>query len=224
MIKESKNNLNELLENEYKIFKQSQLFIKSKKFSNNDLYDNYLQLAENYKQLIDKFKSFIEDSTKTYEFSENIIQNQETDLNKVIVDTIELLIHNIRKKNLVVKTNLVGEIIVKYEEKMLRTICRHLISNAVKYSYNGGLIEISTSFKNEFIEFIVKDNGTGISKENLKKIFSVDSGLKALGTAGEKGTGLGLIICKNYIEKSGGNMAVKSESGKGCRFEVLLPK
>lgn len=224
MIKNPKNNSIGRLENEIKIFRQGELFIKSKNISGNDLYDKYLQLIGNYGQLINKFKTYIDKNTLNEDLIENQIQQREIDLNKVIVDTIELLIHNIRKKNIVVETKFSGEIIVKYEEKMLRTICRHLISNAVKYSYTGGLIEISTDIKNELIKFVVKDYGTGISKENLKKIFSVDSGLKTLGTAGEKGTGLGLIICKNYIEKSGGSLAVTSDSGKGCRFEVLLPK
>jgi signal transduction histidine kinase len=224
MINNQNNNLIGLLDNEIRILRQSELFLKSINPGNNDLYDKYSQLTDNYRLLIEKFKIYIDNSSKMEDLSENQIFNPPVEFNKIIVDTIELLIQNARKKNLVIETKLNGEIFVEYEEKMLRTICRHLISNAIKYSYIGGLIEISTFFKNEFIEFIIRDNGTGISKENLKKIFSVDSGLKTLGTSGEKGTGLGLIICKNYIEKSGGSLTVKSETGKGSRFEVLLPK
>jgi signal transduction histidine kinase len=224
MIKNEQNNSKGLLDNEIKILRQSELFIESSFSNNKDVFEKYIKLTENYRHLIDKFNLYILNSKQSENIIDNQIQIQEIDFNKIISDTVELLINNARKKNLIIETKLSGEIFVKYEEKMLRTICRHLISNAIKYSYTGGLIEISSFLKKDFIEFVVKDKGMGISKENLKKIFSVDSGLKTLGTGGEKGTGLGLIICKNYIEKSNGTLTVKSETGKGCRFEVMLPK
>jgi signal transduction histidine kinase len=74
-----------------------------------------------------------------------------------------------------------------------------------------------------FCEISVKDNGVGISEEDINKIFKIDSKHKTLGTKGEKGTGLGLILCKEFVEKNGGKIEVKSEIGKGSRFSFTLP-
>ena len=106
---------------------------------------------------------------------------------------------------------------------MFSTIFRNLIANAIKFTYENGNILIQTEKKGDFCEITVSDNGVGISDENIGKIFRIDSKHKTPGTMGEKGTGLGLILCKEFVEKHGGKIEVKSTPGKGSRFSFTLP-
>ncbi len=106
---------------------------------------------------------------------------------------------------------------------MLKTVLRNLISNAIKYTNNGGAINISAAQNSEVVTISVTDNGIGISPENLKKLFDISEVLTTTGTAKEKGTGLGLLICKEFIEKHQGKIWVESEVGRGSEFKFTLP-
>ena len=102
-------------------------------------------------------------------------------------------------------------------------ILNNLLSNAIKYSYPNGEIQISVESRNDFYEISVKDSGVGMTEEVRMSLFSLTHTGSKLGTANEKGTGLGLIICKEFIEKNGGNIWVESEPKKGSRFKFCLP-
>ena len=111
---------------------------------------------------------------------------------------------------------------------MLSTIMRNLILNAIKFTPQGGEItinarKISEGNNQEFIEIAVKDNGVGISPERQSKLFIITENITTEGTENEKGTGLGLILCKEFVEKHGGKIWVKSEIGKGSVFYFTLP-
>jgi len=106
---------------------------------------------------------------------------------------------------------------------MFSTVFRNLVSNAIKFTRENGNISILTRKKDDFCEISVKDNGVGISGENIQKIFRIDSNHSTLGTIGEKGTGLGLVLCKEFIEKNNGKIWVESVVGKGSQFTFTLP-
>ena len=106
---------------------------------------------------------------------------------------------------------------------MLNTILRNLISNAIKYSHEQGVITISTLINNEKVEIRISDTGVGMSKETLNGIFAIDTTTTTAGTANEKGTGLGLVLCKELIEVQGGSISVQSEKGLGSEFCITLP-
>ena len=111
------------------------------------------------------------------------------------------------------------------DRNMVLTIIRNLTSNAIKFSNSGGEIKIIARDLNEdMIELAVADNGVGISPENLNKLFRIDVNLTTTGTSQEKGTGLGLILCKEFVEKHGGTIGVKSELNRGTEFSFTLPK
>jgi signal transduction histidine kinase len=111
------------------------------------------------------------------------------------------------------------------DRNMVLTIIRNLCSNAIKFTKNGGEIKITgRELNEEMIEIAVSDNGVGISAENLNKLFRIDVNLTTDGTSQEKGTGLGLILCKEFVEKHGGTIGVKSEINKGTEFSFTLPK
>jgi len=110
---------------------------------------------------------------------------------------------------------------------MLTTIIRNLVSNAIKFTPSGGEIVISArQFEKEpnFVYISVKDSGVGISEENQSKLFKIDKSFTTLGTHQERGTGLGLILVKEFVEKHGGKIWVESELGKGSVFSFTLPK
>jgi signal transduction histidine kinase len=106
---------------------------------------------------------------------------------------------------------------------MIGTVFRNLISNAIKFTMQGGEVIISAVEKQNEIIFSVRDTGVGIPKNNIGKLFRIDQNYSTTGTNKEKGTGLGLILCKDFIEKHGGKIWVESEEKIGSTFFFSLP-
>ena len=124
-----------------------------------------------------------------------------------------------------IKINYVSdnEIIIFADIDMLKAILRNLISNAIKFTDNGGTININAEQTHPNITISVSDNGIGIPPDNLLKLFDISQIQTTTGTANEKGTGLGLVLCRQFIEKHGGKIWVVSEDGKGSEFKFTLP-
>ncbi|MGE0021895.1 MAG: ATP-binding protein [Draconibacterium sp.] len=144
-------------------------------------------------------------------------------LSEITKDVIDIVNENVKLKQISVFNNVPEKLILTADENMLKTLLRNLIHNAVKFTNQGGKIEISASGQNNGVLISVADNGVGIDKNNLKKIFDIGSGYSTRGTHNEKGTGLGLILCKEFVEKHNGRIWVESEQGKGSNFHILLP-
>jgi two-component system, sensor histidine kinase and response regulator len=115
------------------------------------------------------------------------------------------------------------DINISADPDMLKTIFRNLLSNAVKFSFPEGYIRIFAQTENRQVEITVADKGIGIAREDQFKLWNIANQFTRRGTAGEKGTGLGLILCKEFIEKHGGKISVKSIKGEGSRFVFTLP-
>ncbi|HNW55403.1 MAG TPA: HAMP domain-containing sensor histidine kinase, partial [Bacteroidales bacterium] len=113
--------------------------------------------------------------------------------------------------------------LINGDVNMMSTILRNLLTNALKFTPRNGEVRVEISKNDGFCIFSVKDNGIGIPPERLKYLFSIDTAHKTRGTDQEPGTGLGLILCKEFIEKHGGYLEVESESGKGSEFRVIIP-
>jgi ligand-binding sensor domain-containing protein/signal transduction histidine kinase len=114
-------------------------------------------------------------------------------------------------------------IIVYGDREMINTVIRNLVNNAIKFTPAGGMVKVETKRDDSKIHVMVKDSGTGISEENLKKLFRIDVKYKSTGTSGEKGTGLGLILCKEFVEKNGGEMNIESTVNQGSTFGFTIP-
>ena len=110
------------------------------------------------------------------------------------------------------------------DKAMLGIILRNLISNSIKFTNTGGKIVVSADQKPEELTISVKDNGIGMTEDSIKNLFKIDINHTTLGTAKEKGTGLGLLLCKEFIEKHAGKIWVESEPGNGSVFYFSIPK
>jgi len=106
---------------------------------------------------------------------------------------------------------------------MIDTVLRNLISNSIKFTKPGGHIILSAVQVGNMVEISVEDNGIGISEENQKKIFRIDVQYHREGTANEKGTGLGLILCKEFVEKNNGTIRIESKENEGSKFIFTIP-
>ncbi|MBL7102995.1 MAG: tetratricopeptide repeat-containing sensor histidine kinase [Bacteroidales bacterium] len=157
--------------------------------------------------------------------SDNIKYNpKKVDLNKLVINIIYILEISAKKKNITVYPEIPKNTYVYADANIISTVIRNLLSNALKFTEKGGEVTITSVEKDNFVEVSVIDTGIGISEENIKKLFILENQYTTKGTSDEKGTGLGLIICKEFIEKSGGEIWVESESGKGSIFKFTLPK
>ncbi len=141
-----------------------------------------------------------------------------------LIDEIILMFESSASQKKVLIKKVVHPETIGYADKaMVSTILRNLISNAIKFSYPGGEISVSVTKINSELVVAVRDTGTGIPKEIIGKLFQIDQNLTTQGTQNEQGTGLGLILCKEFIEKHGGKIVVESEPGKGSRFYFNIP-
>ncbi|MBK7028345.1 MAG: tetratricopeptide repeat protein [Bacteroidales bacterium] len=109
------------------------------------------------------------------------------------------------------------------DDNMIMSVVQNLLTNAIKYSYRGGKITVKTAESEGMVEVAVIDEGTGISEENQSKLFRYDMLYRSKGTTGESGTGIGLILCKEFIERNNGKIWVESEINKGSSFKFTLP-
>ena len=144
-------------------------------------------------------------------------------LSNVVYENINLHRVPAERKGIHLQTDLEENIMAFGDRNMINTVVRNLLSNAVKFTGEGKKIAVQVKKNNHQVEVRVKDEGMGISKENLNMLFRIDMKFKAKGTHGERGTGLGLILCKEFIERHGGKIGVKSKVDKGSTFYFTIP-
>jgi PAS domain S-box-containing protein len=171
----------------------------------------------------------------TYNLLENLLDWARSQTGKLIFDPTKLMLHEIVDSTIhilesqalgkqVILVNKVPENIEVYaDSNLLKTIIRNLVGNAIKFTGPTGKINVSTHRNDESIEIIVSDTGIGIHPDIQEKLFQMDSRYISRGTADETGTGLGLLLCKEFVEKHGGTIWVESELGKGSKFKFTIP-
>lgn len=141
----------------------------------------------------------------------------------VIRENILYLSDTAQKKDITLNHNLDESILVYADKNMISTVIRNLISNAIKFTQRGGTIEVLSIQKEDEIIVEVKDNGRGMKEEDRDKLFRIDSTTSTKGTEDEKGSGLGLLLCKDFVEKNGGAIWADSQPGKGSTFAFTVP-
>jgi len=139
-------------------------------------------------------------------------------------NTIDILNMNAYAKNITIYQSIDEKMKAYADPAMLKTIFLNLISNAIKFTKSGGKISIEANENAEHVTIAVSDTGVGISLNNIAKLFDMTQVITTKGTAKETGTGLGLLLCKEFVEKHGGIIWVDSEVNKGSTFKFTLPK
>jgi len=146
------------------------------------------------------------------------------DIEALIVETLNQSVPQAKIKSITLKALVADKPRVFGDVNMIRTVLRNLISNAIKFSYEGSSVIVETTRQKDHIVICVSDSGTGIEPKTLKALFSLDEKVTSTkGTANEKGTGLGLILCKEFIEKNGGTITAESKVGEGSKFCFSIP-
>lgn len=151
------------------------------------------------------------------------IEPENHSIELIIDDIMNLFVQNATNKKLRLEKNLSPDLIVFADVNSVRTILRNLVSNGIKFTKENGSVAISAYQKDNFVQVSVQDSGVGIGQENIDKLFRIDKNYTTQGTNKERGTGLGLILCKELVEKNGGKIWVESEFGKGTKFNFTLP-
>ncbi len=145
------------------------------------------------------------------------------DIKTLSNELISLLENSAKKKQVYIINQIKDGIKAFADYNMIHTILRNLISNAIKYSNADGEIILSSKEQENMMVYSVKDNGVGIIESNIENLFRIDKSLSTKGTNNESGTGLGLILCREFAEKNGGKIWVESEQGKGSTFFFSIP-
>ncbi|MCX6164081.1 MAG: PAS domain-containing sensor histidine kinase, partial [Ignavibacteriae bacterium] len=175
-------------------------------------------------------------TTETYSLLEDLLQWTGSQTGRIkafpemiyvielIYSVIKIFKDSAKSKNIVLYSNVIEDLFINADRNMVMTILRNFVSNAIKFTKREGQIVLDAKENDKEVIISVTDSGVGIAKEDISKLFRIDSTFSTKGTEKEKGTGLGLIICKEFTEKNNGTIKVESEVGKGSTFKLILPK
>ncbi|PIE85981.1 MAG: hypothetical protein CSA05_02690 [Bacteroidia bacterium] len=198
------------------------------------LLKQYHKLSENQRE---KFvQSIYNTSQQAYKLLLNLLEWSRTqtgaikfnpeikDFNIIVKENFLLQQEEAKKKKIELKADLSSHFLVYIDVNMISTALRNITSNAIKFTNPGGEIQIQTEDKGKYIMVSVSDTGVGIKEEHIGKLFRIDMHHSTEGTSKEKGTGMGLILSKEFIEKNGGSIEIKSSPGEGTSISFTLPK
>ncbi|MFC6999975.1 tetratricopeptide repeat-containing sensor histidine kinase [Rufibacter roseus] len=151
------------------------------------------------------------------------LESEPQEVKKLVQVNINLLQPQAHKKSILLQNNVPDDCWALVDEETIKMVFRNLLSNAIKYSHEGTFVEVTADLiSNDQLMITVADGGVGISPENQLKLFSANK-FREKGTANEKGNGLGLMLCKEFIERNGGEIWVESQEGKGTKFHFTVP-
>jgi signal transduction histidine kinase len=196
-----------------------------------DDYDSFP--VEEQKEFIQNIKTTAEN---TFRLLQNLLDWSQTQTGKVHFEPTQFKINTITSeivdlvktsagnKNITLRSAISPEIQVFADKNMMHTVIRNLLLNAVKFTRNGGRILLSAKNAGNMVEISVTDNGVGISADKMNKLFCIECNVASYGTEGEQGTGLGLILCKEFMDKNSGTIRIDSEVGVGSTFTISIPE
>lgn len=200
----------------------SELLLEKDSHLDNKETNEFIQLihqsSKNTYSLLENLLTWAQSQTGSIGFSP-----KELEVISVTDKTINLLTNVANNKNIVMQSQIEDKQHVVADKDMLETIFRNLVSNAIKFTPANGEVILSMVKRNNHTVFSIKDNGIGISPEKIAELFTINHRQTTLGTNNETGTGLGLMLCKEFVEKHGGKIWVESEIGKGSNFKFTIP-
>ncbi len=242
-----------LMEEKIKIYAQEleQLNATKDKFFSiiaHDLINPISTQQKIIESIVKEFKSYSKDdiysimtllnnsANNTYRLLENLLTWSRSQLNKIechkmningrglIEDVIAHLRAMATAKSIEILVFAAPQVEVYADINMLTTVVRNILSNAIKFTHDYGRIDVKIEDLSDRICIIISDNGIGMDKAALDNIFQIDKSQSTPGTNNELGTGLGLVLCKEFIERNGGNISIESTKGIGTSFSIILPK
>lgn len=198
------------------------VFIDYEAFSKEELY----KLLSDLKKQTDNSLGLLQDLLLWSRNQFNVLEVECKSINAkaTVQPVIGHLRHQATEKGITVSNNIPTDIALTTDEHMFKTIFRNLISNAIKFSRRDSEVRLEAKKQGKFYDFSVIDTGCGIAPEIIEKILSVKCIHTTPGTNGEKGFGLGISICKDFIDKLGGHLYIKSKVDKGSTFTFTIPK
>lgn len=200
----------------------SEMLIEKENKIVNEEREEFIQLiyqsSKNTFSLLENLLSWAQSQTGRIDFNPSKVE-----VSTIVNRTISLLAKHAEYKSITIKSEIQSEQFVTADANMLETIFRNLISNAIKFTNTHGQITVSMdNEKNQFV-FCVKDNGIGLSSEKINTLFDINNKKSTSGTQEELGTGLGLILCKDFVEKHQGSISVQSKENEGSTFMFSIP-
>lgn len=197
------------------------LMMKSDKYNIPDVRETAENINTSIKTLYNLMENLLEwsmlQSNEMKHRPKNVI------ISDLIAESTEIYKNNFEKKNILFSTEVKDRIIAYCDPDMIKTIIRNLLSNAIKFTKPNGEISLKTNIINNYVHIAIKDSGIGIDESTIGKLFLIEEKFSTEGTMKEKGTGLGLILCKELIEKNEGEIWVTSEPEIGTTFTFSLP-
>jgi signal transduction histidine kinase len=179
---------------------------------------NMAEAAQSSYALLENLLQWSRSQTGRLQFNPELIQ-----LSELIEETIRLVSVNAYGKSITLENEVDSSVIINADKEMLRTILRNLLTNSIKFTKENGKISVSAEKQKDMISITVSDNGVGIKPKDIDKLFRIDTNITTIGTGKERGTGLGLILCKEFVERHGGEIGVESTFGAGSDFSFTIP-
>lgn len=176
------------------------------------------QSAKNASRLLENLLDWSKAQTGAIEF-----EPKEFSLQNLVKDVINLVENTAKAKTIAIKQEVPDGLNVFADSNMINTVLRNLITNAIKFTNKNGNILITATQQNSEVSISIKDSGVGMSEKAISNLFKISEKTSTLGTENESGTGLGLMLCKEFIEKHNAKISVESEVGKGSTFTFTLP-
>jgi two-component system sensor histidine kinase/response regulator len=236
LLQEQTHQLTELNSLKNKLFSIIAHDLKNPLYALRNLFRN----IQRYELPGDEIKMLIPDMVNELSYTTGLMENllqwaksqmyaeavkpQLLDISKITQEVLQLLHLQAEAKHIYIRSKLERPVFVYADKDMINLVLRNLLSNAIKFTPEEGTISIDAREMRSHIEVFVKDTGMGISEEVIQKLMVEDVYYTTKGTEGEAGTGLGLMLCKEFLSKNGGRMNVQSEPGKGSTFSFTLPK
>lgn len=184
-----------------------------------EMITHLYQISSNTYKTLDNLLNWAK--TQTHQIK---INKEEINLSKLLPEIVEEYIPIANSKSIKLSYESKSGNAIRTDRNMVITVLRNLISNAIKYTNQNGHIKVFEVAKKDFIDIAIEDNGVGMSEEQTAALFNSNVNISTYGTANEKGTGLGLVICREFINSLNGNIFVESEIGKGSKFTISLPR
>jgi signal transduction histidine kinase len=191
--------------------------------------------SENTLKIKEYARSINVSAVQTFKLLENLLEWAKSQLGKIKFNPEHLQVLKLAEeeflvlrdmaleKNIILLHNIDPHVEIMADKNMIRTVLRNLISNGIKFTNREGKVEVKASVIGEMVVIAVRDSGIGMSEETMAGLFKIDANVSTPGTENEKGTGLGLFLCKEFVEKHGGKISAESHPGMGSVFIVKLP-